>query len=265
VVRTFLFLLIVTVGSGQEPLPKAHAHNDYKHERPLLDALAHGFCSVEADIYLIDGKLLVAHDPGDLRPERTLQSLYLDPLRECAKTNKGHIYPKAIPFTLLIDIKSDGETTYRALSKILASFSDLVSDQKTERAVTVVISGNRAKKLIAADDPRYAGIDGRLADLDSNLDKSLLPLISDRWGSHFDWSGEGDMPAQEREKLHALVKTAHSAGRRVRFWATPEKKSVWRELNAAGVDLINTDDLAGLSAFLRAHPLARPTIAPSKP
>ncbi|MCX8239987.1 MAG: phosphatidylinositol-specific phospholipase C/glycerophosphodiester phosphodiesterase family protein [Akkermansiaceae bacterium] len=264
-VREFLFLLFVTAAIGQEPLPKAHAHNDYKHERPLLDALAHGFCGVEADIYLVDGKLLIAHDPTEIRPERSLQSLYLDPLRERAKTNKGHIYPKAVPFTLLIDIKSDGETTYRALSKILAGFSDLVSDQNTERAVTVVISGNRAKNLIAADDPRHAGIDGRLSDLNSNLDKRLLPLISDRWARHFNWSGEGDMPAPEREKLHAIVETAHSAGRRVRFWATPEKESVWRELNAAGVDLINTDDLAGLSAFLRALPSTRPTLAPSKP
>ena len=27
------------------PLPRAHAHNDYRHTRPLLDALAH-CCSV---------------------------------------------------------------------------------------------------------------------------------------------------------------------------------------------------------------------------
>ena len=40
-------------------LPAAHAHNDYLHKRPLLDALAQGFCSVEADIFLVDGALLV--------------------------------------------------------------------------------------------------------------------------------------------------------------------------------------------------------------
>src|SRR5207237_4622701 len=40
------------------PLIHAHAHNDYEHTRPLLDALDHGFCSVEADIHLVDGKLL---------------------------------------------------------------------------------------------------------------------------------------------------------------------------------------------------------------
>src|SRR4030095_12119754 len=47
---------------AQTPLLRAHAHNDYEHTRPLLDALEQGFCSVEADIYLIDGELRVAHD-----------------------------------------------------------------------------------------------------------------------------------------------------------------------------------------------------------
>src|ERR1700686_2617314 len=63
------------------PLRHAHAHNDYEHKRPLFDALDCGFCSVEADIWLVDGKLLVAHDRNQVKPERTLQALYLDPLR----------------------------------------------------------------------------------------------------------------------------------------------------------------------------------------
>ena len=53
------------------PLTRAHAHNDYLHARPLLDALDHGFCSVEADIYLVDGQLLVAHDRNKVDPRRT--------------------------------------------------------------------------------------------------------------------------------------------------------------------------------------------------
>src|SRR5438093_5049824 len=64
------------------PLLHAHAHNDYEHARPLLDALEHGVCSVEADIYLVDGQLLVAHDRQKVSPTRTLQALYLDPLTE---------------------------------------------------------------------------------------------------------------------------------------------------------------------------------------
>jgi hypothetical protein len=255
VVKPFLFLALATAALAQPPLPQAHAHNDYEHKRPLLDALEHGFCGVEADIYLVEGKLLVAHDRKDLKPEHTLQKLYLDPLRERVEANKGHVHSqKKADFTLLIDIKSDGEATYRALSKALAEYQEILTETRdgktTTRAVTAIISGNRAKSAIISDNPRYAGIDGRLTDLDSNLDKHLLPLISDRWSSHFKWKGEGEMLADERQKLRDIVKKAHAAGRRVRFWATPEKVAVWRELLAADVDLINTDDLAGLREFL---------------
>ena len=53
-----LGLLLAVARAADEPvtpLRQAHAHNDYEHPRPLLDALDHGFCSVEADVFLTDG------------------------------------------------------------------------------------------------------------------------------------------------------------------------------------------------------------------
>jgi hypothetical protein len=102
---------------------------------------------------------------------------------------------------------------------------------------------------------RYALYDGRLSDLGSGAPASLIPLISDRWTSHFTWMGDGPMPDEERQKLHDIVAQAHADGQRVRFWATPDtpgpmRDAIWRELIAADVDLINTDDLAGLQSFL---------------
>src|SRR5207245_1971454 len=75
--------------------PRRHAHNGYQHRRPLLDVLDRGFCSVEADAYLIDGKLLVAHDRKDVKPDRTLQALDLDldPLRARVRANGGRVHP----------------------------------------------------------------------------------------------------------------------------------------------------------------------------
>ena len=63
------------------------------------------------------------------------------------------------------------------------------------------------------------------------------------------------MPDAERAKLRRIVREAHKKGRRVRFWATPDRPSpartaVWSELLAAGVDLVGTDDLDGLKTFL---------------
>jgi hypothetical protein len=67
-------LVLVLHAAEPKPLVRAHAHNDYEHARPLFDALDRGFCSVEADVYLIDGELLVAHDRKDVKAGRTLRN-----------------------------------------------------------------------------------------------------------------------------------------------------------------------------------------------
>jgi hypothetical protein len=59
------------------------------------------------------------------------------------------------------------------------------------------------------------------------------------------------MPPKEHDQLKYLVKKAHSRGYRVRFWAAPDNPAGWALLKEAGADLINTDDLEGLSRFLR--------------
>ena len=50
----------------------------------------------------MDGQLLVAHDMEDVQEGLTLQSLYLDPLRERVKQNGGRVYPDGPGFTLFI-------------------------------------------------------------------------------------------------------------------------------------------------------------------
>ncbi|MGI9455364.1 MAG: phosphatidylinositol-specific phospholipase C/glycerophosphodiester phosphodiesterase family protein [Aeoliella sp.] len=236
------------------PLTNAHAHNDYDHPRPLLDALDHGFCSVEADVFLINGELLVGHDEDELSPQRTLKKLYLDPLQERVE-QRGEIYPKhGPPLTLLVDIKSDGASTFAALHELFTEYSDMLSvvvdDQLERKAVSVVISGNRPEKEIAASNPRYVGIDGRLSDLERDTPGHLMPLVSDNWFRHFQWRGRGTMPEAEQKRLREIVTQAHEQGRRVRFWATPEDPKLWKELLEAGVDLIGTDDLGGLQEYL---------------
>ncbi|MCA9192936.1 MAG: ChbG/HpnK family deacetylase [Planctomycetales bacterium] len=245
-------LALVSTTSGTEPISKAHAHNDYEHDHPLFDALSEGFCSVEADVYAIDGELRVAHNLSDTRPGLTLEKLYLDPLRELVAKNHGSIYGDGTQLTLLIDFKSSGDVTYELLSQVLNRYRELFEprDAKTKAPVQAVISGNRPFARLQADQNRLCGLDGRISDLDSNLPASIMPLISDNWGLHFRWRGDGVMPADERSRLHEIVRKAHTAGRRVRFWATPENESVWKELLAAEVDHINTDQLTRLAAFL---------------
>ena len=244
-------------------LERAHAHNDYEHPRPLFDALDHGFKSVEADIWLVDGELIIAHDPEDVpqavQEGRTLESLYLKPLRETVEQNGGSVYPGDPDyFTLLIDIKSDAVPTYRALHEELEDYEGILTKfgprgVKAD-AVTAIVSGNRPRELMQQQRVRYAAYDGRLSDLGVATDQTFVPLISDNWTNHFTWVGDGPMPSNEREKLRSIVATAHANGQRVRFWETPEaspqREAVWQELLAAHVDYINTDHLSALEAFL---------------
>jgi hypothetical protein len=265
------FLLTLSAGWTQappvpSPLPQAHAHNDYEHPRPLLDALAQGFGSVEADIWLIDGQLFVAHDRPDVRPERTLENLYLRPLQERAGRHGGRIYPNGPSLTLLVDVKSDATNTYRALRQVLAKYRPMLTvfHRETQRiatnAVTVIISGNRARALMASEPERLAAYDGRLADLEGAgleaVSPQFMPLISDNWRQHFRWTGRpeaGPLPPAELEKLRSIVAQVHRSGARLRFWGMPDSPLVWQTLDEAGVDLINTDQLEALAKFLRSR------------
>ncbi|MEG3628123.1 phosphatidylinositol-specific phospholipase C/glycerophosphodiester phosphodiesterase family protein [Streptomyces poriticola] len=246
------------------PLWRAHAHNDYEHPRPLLDALDHRFGSVEADIFLVGDQLLVAHDPEDLDPSRTLESLYLDPLVARVRAHRGSVYRgHRRPLQLLIDIKTEGAATYRELDRHLRRYRHLLTTCAHGRvhpgAVTAVISGDRAARApMLAQRVRRAFYDGRLTDLGGSVPASFAPLISDNWTHHFTWRGVGAFPEAERRKLHGIVGAAHARGRRIRFWATPDlpgpaRDALWGELLAAGVDHLNTDDLAGLEGFLDAR------------
>lgn len=249
-----LLLAVAPLFSAPVPLQRAHAHNDYEHQRPLLDALDNGFCSVEADIYLVDGELLVAHDRRDLKSGRTLEKLYLDPLLKRTRENGGRVYPKGPTITLLIDFKSRAEETYAALREKLKPYQSMLTrfehGKTVPGAVTVILSGNRPRALVAGEAVRYVGIDGRLGDLKQENSRHLLPLISDNWGNHFKWRGVGTFPAVEREKLERIIAKTHSRGQRIRFWATPDRVEVWRLLDEVGVDLLNTDDLKGMRDYL---------------
>lgn len=241
--------------------------------RLLLDARSHGFMSVEADVFaaplppeLIEAlplelpllsTLYVAHDPQDIRPNRSLRSLYLDPLWERFE-QVGLLYPDQVePLQLIVDFKTEAETTWLVLKSIRDDYAPMLTHyadgQLRPGMVTVVISGNRPTHTLAAEAQRLAFIDGRLTDLDAFSPVDLMPLISDNWGNHFSWRGEGPMPDEERAKLIQAITQTQAQGARLRFWATPDapgpaRQALWATLADAGLDHINTDDLAD---FLR--------------
>jgi hypothetical protein len=251
---TVVMIAVVSARAEPRPLTNVHAHNDYEHKRPLLDALDHGFCSVEADIHLVDGELLVAHSRLEVKPGHTLQSMYLEPLRQRVINNHGHVYPDGPEVTLLIDIKGDWRKTYPVLREILKSYADVLTTfqdgAKRTKAIIAILTGNRSREMFAGESLRYAALDGDLADLDSADPASLIPWISNNWSATFKWRGAGTIPEAERLKVKEIVAKAHRMGRRVRFWGAPDRPVFWQEMLDDGVDLINTDDLGGAQKFL---------------
>ena len=243
---------------------RGHAHNDYVHDRPLLDALERNFASVEADIFLKEGQLLIGHTQLELSANRTLEGMYLQPLADWFRKHDSRTVRQAQPLILLIDIKTEAAATWEVLHPLLVKYRDLLSETSggtfQPRAVTIVISGNRAGKEILAARPQLAGIDGRMSDLGGTSQSEDMPLVSDAWSKHFRWRGAGPMPADERHRLGELVSQAHKEGRLVRFWGTPELESLWSELRGAGVDLIGTDDLPRLEKFLAQPPDLAPAL-----
>jgi hypothetical protein len=250
----FIYSTAMTA-AAVEPLENAHAHNDYRHPRPLLDALDRGFASVEADVFLLDGQLLVGHDQPELKSDRTLETLYLEPLARRARENGGRVYRHGGRFLLFVDIKSAADDTWRQLQPLLAKYADILATTDDNRhrdaAITVVLTGNRPSEALSRSRTRLAALDGRLDDLERTAPVDLMPVISDDWAAHFDWKGQGPMPDTERNKLREIVRRAHQQRRVLRFWRTPEDEAVWQELRSAGVDLIGTDQLDRLANFLR--------------
>lgn len=261
---TFLktILLVLTalpplfVSAQVTPLNNGFAHNDYFNKRPLFDALDNGYTYIEADIFLKDGELIVAHINPFFKDGKTLENLYLKPLAKRIAENNGAVYKGYnTPVTLLIDIKTDAAKTYSVLKDLLYRYAAIFSRYKngkvTPGAVTIVISGNKPFEAIESETDRLAFIDADLKETSAQFKgPNVYTMASCKYARLIKWKGEGAMPPLERQRLKWFIAEAHKTGKKVRLWASPENKNVWRELLACGVDLINTDKLSLLKGFL---------------
>lgn len=250
---------------SKTPLTKAHAHNDYEHEYPLFDALRQGFTYIEVDVHLMGNELYVSHNiPFFLSKEKTLRALYLEPLSQVVKSNGGSVFPSGdLPLHLMIDIKTEAVATYEALKTYLQPYEHLITSfengMKTERAVTIFLSGNRPVQQVLEDKNTFMCLDGRIEDLGKDIPPDLMPMVSERFSSIFGWEILGQSRTEHQwQVLRRLAKLTHGEGKKLRLWASPEDETVWRQMLSAGCDVINTDELVRLRQFLqlRTTPLA---------
>ena len=236
------------------PLPNAFAHNDYWNKHPLHDALENGYTNIEADVFLRRGNLVVAHINPYFKAHRKLEDLYLKPLLNHVSRNSGMVYLNYhVPITLMIDIKSNANETYKALKPILEKYHSILTSYNNgvvvPRAVTIVISGNKAYDIIKSENSRLVFIDNDLRETTTDL-ANIYTMASCKYSKLIKWNGYGSFPKSQKEKLIHYIKLAHNRGEKVRLWASPDNTSVWDELLKCGVDLINTNQLVALKKFL---------------
>jgi glycerophosphoryl diester phosphodiesterase len=247
-----LFILIITcllttsVFAQVKPLVNAHAHNDYEHEHPLKDALSFGFTSVEADVYLIDNVLYVSHDyPKELKGI-TLKALYLDPLQQIMKANGNKVYPDDNGvFYLMIDLKSDGETTYQKLHEEIAKYPEFINNPKFK----IYLSGKDLLYTLKSPG-RILAVDGRPKDIGHGYTQDEMPVVSESFVNITGWNTKDTITDAQWKKVADFIAAVHQDGKKCRIWGIPDQEPVWKKMLDYKMDFINTDRLKELAAFL---------------
>jgi hypothetical protein len=262
-----LTVVINLVSAQPQIIEQGYAHNDYLQKRPLFDALENGYVNIEADIFLRDGKLIIAHWFPYLKNNRTLEDMYLFPLKKYVQQNHNSL-TNLNPITLLIDIKSSPEETYAALRKLLERYSDILSSYENgifrQGLLNVVITGRKPVAIIKQESKRLVMLDDFLDAPSNDPNYNLYAMASCKYSHVLKWRGKGKMPLREKLKLQELVAMAHLQGKKARLWASPENDQVWQQLLNCGVDYINTDRLSELKAFLLTQKVILPVIVKNK-
>jgi len=251
------------------PIP-CHSHNDYWRKVPLFSAIHVGCVGVEADVWFYNDDLLVGHETAALQPNRTFQSLYVNPLvdilaRQNPKTQFYNESRRGVFDTnpdqtliLLVDVKTEGASTFRKVLEQLEPLrskgwlSTFENGNVHYRQITVVGSGNTPFDVLAENTSyRDAFYDAPLDQLENSKFDSTNSYYSsasfpDAVGRL--WFG-GIRPGQIR-RIRKQLSEAHRRGLKGRYWDLPAwpihvRNHVWDTLVNEGVDILNVDDLEG--------------------
>ncbi len=236
--------------TNQYTVANAHSHNDYEQLQPFIQAYRELFGSVEADVYLSNNELLVAHEIRQLKSDRTLEKLYLEPINQYILSNAGHIYSdKNRSLQLLVDIKTEAVKTLASLIEILKKYPAIINNKN----VHIVISGNRPPDSTYYQYPSYIWFDGRLNQSYSESALTKIALLSEDFNKFTKWKGTGAFLEADSLQISKMVETAHAIQKPVRLWAIPDQEKSWQLMKQLHVDYINTDKVAELADFLSAN------------
>jgi alkaline phosphatase len=246
---SFFFVLLFCGAAFAQPktytTANAHSHNDYMNSEPFQRAYRNGFGSIEADVYPRNGVLLVAHGKKEINPQNTLTGLYLDPLLK--KLAADHTRK----LKLLVDIKEDYKQSLDLLIKQLGPLKKYLSTPQKSGQVTILISGTRPPPSEYINYPDYIIFDNDQS-LPHNAEQwKRVGLVSLTFEKFSAWKGVGPLDPKEQARIKFTIDSVHHANKTIRFWAAPDTEASWLKQMELGVDLIGTDLVDELGAFLR--------------
>lgn len=236
-ILAFFSITVLTCLINAQPIlnkPMVHSHNDYMQEIPFWHAYGNNAKSIEVDLVIQDGKLFISHGDDKIDPKRTIESLYLEPLKTAVELDIGN----TDDLLFLVDMKSDAKASLDLLLPILKKYEDVI--QKS--GVKIVISGNRTPLSSYVNLPSYIEMDYQSLDpIQKKAELDKVAMISLAFSPYSSWKGVGKIPNEDQEKIKKVAETAHGMGKPLRFWGTPDSPEAWSQLWELGVDIINTD------------------------
>ncbi len=252
IITVFLAVFAVGLTNAQYTSLNAHSHNDYEQDIPFLTAYNCHFGSIEADIWAEGDELFVAHNKSEIKPERTLDTLYIRPIAELFRTNKGHAWADHPgTFQLLIDLKTVAEPTLSLLVDKLSKYPEVFDPSYNENAVRIVISGNRPASSKFQEYPAFISFDGDLKLRYTAEERKRIAVFSTNLQNLISWTGEGKIPKGERRRMVQVIDSIHALGNKIRFWNAPDTPTAWQTLMNLRVDYINTDHIQALADYLQ--------------
>ncbi len=252
-----LFLILASVLTGmnlsaQEYPVLLHSHNDYWRPVPFWTSYSYKLYSYEADVYLVDGVVCVAHDREDIKFEDNIESLYIEPIVSVYKANGGKPWEDATHgIQLLVDIKDDTDPTMTALTEAFGKYPEVFDRSVNPYGVQIVITGNAPKPEDFDKWPAYMGIDGRLNIEYTPEQLERVVMFSEAFSNYARWNGKGTMIPEQEAELKKAIDKAHSMNRPIRFWGTQEYETMYYTFYNLGIDFINTDEPELASVFFR--------------
>ena len=244
----------------QSTLP-AYAHNDYENSRPLSEALELGLRGIEADVFLVNGRIRLGHDRRSAERGRTLEEVYLEPLRNLVE-QCGTLTADRRPFLIAIELKEKSPPTYSFLLELLTRYRSLFATTGAGMSApleAVLVGWHPSVRTFRPDTDGLVRVQHRILH-----PEGARSLPADEWIRLISVDYRKTMGRRWTSQTHrtrwlsALREIKRAAPEKLlRVHNVPPDRTIYAVLLDTGVDLIGTTDLSTTRRLLQAKGVAK--------